>query len=473
MSGKPPFGYPTTLNANEMECIVIILNGLFGTLGVISFFTFGIFGLVSFREQELRAAKIAWAVGLGSLILFIVIALSPVGVQMLMMLILFGLLLGGVFWIGFHHQTPLVENDTPTNRVDERDIMFSRKALIEGTDDYENYYRMRPENEEIDAKIRLLPGVLSEDAKEGDTILFESANASFMLTEALQKSVEGPDGEQSRNWNPESLSGYLKDFSYFLGAHSVGITDLKEPHVYSHSGRGTSPYGQALDIEHTHSIAFTVEMSYEMMGTAPKAPVVMESARQYVEAAAIALQVRILLSRLGYRARAHIDGDYQVIAPLVARDAGLGEIGRMGLLMTPDLGPRVRIGVVTTDAPLIPDVRRDGAAMIDFCTRCKKCADNCPSRSISFDDRQMYDGAFRWKIDPVSCFRYWNVIGTDCGVCMKVCPYSHPDTFFHNILRGVISHSGPGRRIAHKLDDVFYGRYPKVRPAPNWTKHGM
>ena len=452
---------------------MIILDGLFGMLGVISFFTLGIFGLVSYREQEPRAAKVAWAVGVGSLVLFMVIALSPLGVQMLVMLILFGLLLGGVFWIGFHHQAPLVENDTPTNRVDERDIVFSRNALIEGTEDYQSYYGIRPENEEIDAKIRKLPGLLSEGAQEGDTILFESANASFMFTETLHRAVEGHEGDEPQDMNPERLTRYIKDFSYFHGAHSVGITDIKEPHVYSHSGRGTTPYGQELELEHTHAIAFTVEMSYEMIGTAPKAPVVIESARQYVEAAKIAIQLRFLLSRLGYRARAHIDGDYQVIAPLVARDAGLGEIGRIGLLMTPDLGPRVRIGVVTTDAPLIPDARLDGAAMIDFCTKCKKCAENCPSRSIPFEDRQMYDGAYRWKIDPVSCFRYWNVIGTDCGVCMKVCPYSHPDTFFHNLLRGLISHSAPGRRIAHKLDDVFYGRYPEVRPAPDWTEHGM
>ena len=31
----------------------------------------------------------------------------------------------------------------------------------------------------------------------------------------------------------------------------------------------------------------------------------------------------------------------------------LGVIGRMGLLMTPDLGPRVRISVVSTNMPLI------------------------------------------------------------------------------------------------------------------------
>ncbi len=47
------------------------------------------------------------------------------------------------------------------------------------------------------------------------------------------------------------------------------------------------------------------------------------------------------------------DAHFRVVCPLVARDAGLGEIGRMGLLMTPELGPRVCIGVVTTDAPLV------------------------------------------------------------------------------------------------------------------------
>ena len=47
------------------------------------------------------------------------------------------------------------------------------------------------------------------------------------------------------------------------------------------------------------------------------------------------VQLAAAIRDLGYPARAHIDGNYRVIAPLVARDAGLGEIGRMGLLMTP------------------------------------------------------------------------------------------------------------------------------------------
>ena len=143
---------------------------------------------------------------------------------------------------------------------------------------------------------------------------------------------------------------------------------------------------------------------------------------------------------------------------MVARDAGLGEIGRIGILMTPILGPRVRLGVVTTDMPLNPDQRMDGSSMIDFCTICKKCAENCPSRSIHFGDRTEIDGAWRWRINSDTCFRYWNAIGTDCGICMAVCPYSHPGNWAHNPVRWAIQRSGFARRVAVRMDDLFYGR---------------
>jgi epoxyqueuosine reductase QueG len=140
----------------------------------------------------------------------------------------------------------------------------------------------------------------------------------------------------------------------------------------------------------------------------------------------------------------------------------------MGLLMTPELGPRVRLGVVTTNLPLAVDGRTPHTDVLDFCRICKKCAENCPSRAIPFDDRREIDGALRWQIDSVKCFHYWNVTGTDCGRCLSVCPYSHPDTLSHNLVRWAIRHSGFARQAALRLDDLFYGRRPEPRPAPSW-----
>lgn len=100
------------------------------------------------------------------------------------------------------------------------------------------------------------------------------------------------------------------------------------------------------------------------------------------------------IRNLGYEARAHIDGNYEVVCPLVARDAGLGELGRMGLLMTPRLGPRVRISVVTTNLPLVTDEPLNDYSVTDFCTICKKCADACPSQAISFAPQEEIDHSF-------------------------------------------------------------------------------
>jgi ferredoxin len=329
---------------------------------------------------------------------------------------------------------------------------------------------MRPEYKKIDDNTRSKPGLLSSEAKLANELLFTSPEASFTLTEVMGAIVEGNAAEKKTTLPVEKMTTYIKGLAGYYGALDVGITELQPYHVYSHIGRGPGTYGAEVPMEHDYAVAFTVEMDHEMVGTNPTPPGVMESAKQYVEVGRVAVQLAEVIRRMGFEARAHIDGNYRVIAPLVARDAGLGEIGRMGLLMTPQQGPRVRLGVVTTTLELVPDGRVPSQALIDFCTICNKCAENCPSNTISFEARQEIDGALRWRINPDSCFLYWNVIGTDCGICMAVCPYSHPDTLPHNTLRWGIARSGFMRRGALWLDDLFYGKKPLPREAPQWTQ---
>ena len=91
---------------------------------------------------------------------------------------------------------------------------------------------------------------------------------------------------------------------------------------------------------HEHAIAITVEMDHRMMQSAPEGSSVMESSEQYLRSGILALKLAAWIRELGYEASAHIDGNYEVICPLVAADAGLGTIGRMGLLMTPPTWPQ-------------------------------------------------------------------------------------------------------------------------------------
>jgi len=429
-------------------------------------FGFGIFGLVSIREGEGRAARVAFgAAALTSLPLFVA-SLLPVAVKLVILSViaawgiaLFLLPIGRI----------VRGNDVPHQRFDERDIMFARARLVSGSPEHETYYAMHPENRAVDNEIRALPGLLSPTASKANPLAFASAEASFSLTGALREEVDGPVAPVRSKLTAVQMTTYIKGLARYYGAYTVGITELQPYHVYSHIGRGSGGYGAPITLNHRYAIATTVEMDHAITGTAPNSPTVMESARQYVEAARVSLQLGYLIRLLGYPARAHIDGNYRVIAPLVARDAGLGEIGRMGLLMTPELGPRVRLGVVTTDLPLIPDQRGDDTSVIDFCRICQKCVETCPSRSIPSGDREEIDGALRWRINADSCFHYWNRVGTDCARCMAVCPYSHPNNAAHNLVRWAVRRSGAARRAVLWMDDVFYGRKPAPRPAPDWV----
>jgi ferredoxin len=365
---------------------------------------------------------------------------------------------------------PKRKNDTPTERVDERDIMFARYRLRDGAPEYDAYYAMRPENKKIDDRIRSKPGLLSLNAKYAHPLHFRAADASFSIPAVLREHVDGPVAEEQVALTADQITDYVKGLTIYYGAKTVGITELKPYHIYTHIGRGSGEYGAPVELDHQFAVAFTVEMAHDIMGKSPYAPEAMEAARQYTEAAVAAVQLANFIRSLGYEARAHIDGNYRVIAPLVARDAGLGEIGRIGLLISQEMGPRLRLGVVTTNLPLNPDKRKPDDAVLDFCRICNKCADNCPSRAISFENRQAEGGAWRWKIDHIRCFSYWNVIGTDCGRCMAVCPLAHAEGMAADFMRIAIHLSPFARRAALWLDDLFYGRKPKERPGPGWLK---
>ena len=355
----------------------------------------------------------------------------------------------------------------PVKRIDERDTMFSRNELKPGSDNFNDYYKRNPEKKEIDDVWRNKPGLLKPGSSQYNPFHFASADASFETIKALRDKVDGIVNPKKTEVRQKEITSYIKNWSEKLGALDVGITKLQDYHIYTTGGRAER-YGKKFMKHHEYAIAFTVEMDKGMIASAPGGAIVMESGQQYLESGKIAIQLAKFIRNIGYEARAHIDGNYEVVCPLVARDAGLGEIGRMGLLMTPKLGPRVRIAVVTTNLPLNTDQPLHNYSMIDFCIKCKKCADSCPSQAISFKDMGEIDGVKRWQINQEACFSLWCTLGTDCGRCVGVCPFSHPNNLIHNIVRAGIKNSSLFRLVALKLDDVIYSRKPQIANPPKY-----
>ncbi len=109
----------------------------------------------------------------------------------------------------------------------------------------------------------------------------------------------------------------------------------------------------------------------------------------------------------------------------VATRAGLGWIGKSGLLVTPQYGPRVRLASVLTDLPL-PTAK---PITRGFCGTCKLCVEACPAGAISGSEWRA-EMPLKALVDVQACRKTaeWLAYGrlkideTICGICVAVCP---------------------------------------------------
>lgn len=378
----------------------------------------------------------------------------------------------------------------PVARFDERDHVFARnRSLRPESEEYQTYYRAHPELETIDANRRAKGGPIGKpgtiDAPHADVTVamaLASLNMPHYLS-APEKVKPRPHFtlEEKRKHHkvllsPEEAALRVKGYAKNLGAVLVGIAPIEEVFVYSQRGEifndNWRDWGSKIELRHRFAIVFAEEMSFRLVGAAPHTPTVMESMHNYAKGAYIATQLAAFIANLGYSATANHLRHYELILPPLAVDAGLGEVGRLGYLMTKEFGPRIRLGAVSTDLPLVPDKPVD-IGVLDFCRYCKKCARCCPSQSIPLDDEPAAcNGSLRWKLDDQGCFDFWGKVGTDCNICMSVCPWSHARTFPHRLIVAMITRNRNARKLFTLMDDLFYGKKPKPKAPPPWAHFG-
>jgi epoxyqueuosine reductase QueG len=108
---------------------------------------------------------------------------------------------------------------------------------------------------------------------------------------------------------------------------------------------------------------------------------------------------------------------------MAAHLAGLGWIGKSCLLVTPEVGPRVRWATVLTDAPL----RVTGEPMDERCGACQQCVEICPPRAFTgqpFRAKEPREARF----EAHKCDQYFDDMKETtgmsvCGLCLYICPH--------------------------------------------------
>ena len=359
-------------------------------------------------------------------------------------------------------------------RFDERDMVFARQDLIRSfgvdSEQYLQYFSEHPGEAKYHTQMSKktpLGGLNPSDAP-----MFR---AQFKLIDLIgaESVVDGEPAKTRKDFSPERANHKVKETALMYGADLVGVGPLRQEWTYSFVGAvggdqaGSKPWGTQIDLsKQTSAIAMGFRMNLELLNSAPHFPTLLTTAQAYAQSAWTAVRLADYIRQLGYSARAHHFSNYEVLVIPVAVDCGLGELSRAGYLLTKEYGLGVRLSVVTTDMPLAYDEPVDNSVQ-SFCEQCLICAEECPSGAIPLGEKTLQNGVMKWKLDEKKCYSYWHVNGTDCGICMAVCPWTKPRTLFHRMSAEIASVKGPHQRFMAWADRVVYGKY-KPAPMPDY-----
>jgi len=289
--------------------------------------------------------------------------------------------------------------------------------------------------------------------------------------------------------SPEEASVMVKRVARYVGADLVGIAPLDRRWVFSHAfwsdgshkeivfDTADAPVETDTQMIVPKTMKWVIVMGLHMdENVINYSPSPTGCAETRITYSRMALAVSILaeyIRGIGYNAIPSMNG-FGLSIPM-AIDAGFGEQGRNGKLITPEFGPSVRLCKVITDLPLVRDNPiRFGA--IEFCEVCEKCADECPSNSIPRGPRTWSGpnfsnnpGVFTWHLDNESCRKYWGVgTATNCTACIRACPFVKVPGLSHELARTFISNAPVFNPLLRKLDD-FLGYGKEGNPEGFWN----
>ncbi len=205
-----------------------------------------------------------------------------------------------------------------------------------------------------------------------------------------------------------SLTASLRSYASTLGIGALGVTAFDRKYM-TEQGIGTEAGDRVVIV--------ALEQQYAATQRTPSDRSL--AATYDSEAESLHLTVRLVqfLQARGFRAHAHDKCDGMTIPFAVA--AGMGQLGLNGQLLTPAVGSRCRLYMLTTDAPLVFDSPVD-YGIHGICDRCQACVRRCPVGAIP-RRRRMARGVEKIKINQKRCFTTVAQV-KGCGICMKVCP---------------------------------------------------
>ena len=240
-----------------------------------------------------------------------------------------------------------------------------------------------------------------------------------------------------------------------LGYGEVGFTKYDRKYAFT---------AKKSWVKYEHAICLALEQSYTQTQTLPSMEAEYAHFGTYEDMGGLGLELANYIRSFGYHAQVHSPNDNSAAYIPMFVNAGLGQLGANGQLLSPHFGSRARIMIVTTDAPVTYDEPID-YGFHQFCNICQVCVNRCPGRAL-VKEKVWWRGVEKNKLIYERCrpvmARYLG-----CAVCMKVCPiqrYGAKPVMEHYVATGEVLGKGTDNLEGYTLEDKGYfgpGQLPK------------
>jgi|GEM_PF-363454 epoxyqueuosine reductase len=226
-------------------------------------------------------------------------------------------------------------------------------------------------------------------------------------------SIELPDLSREKNPDKPKFTAddnfiqKFEDYAHSLGIGSLGYTQMTPDIMIKDKF-----------IQYPFTIVFTMEMSDEILETAPGADAKDLNDTAYVKASILTTKLSDFLRKNGYATEiAHPMGGIVNFSAL-GQKAGLGYIGKNGLLITPELGPRLKLSAIFVSIANLP-VKEDNehAWIPEYCDKCSKCVKACPEKALV--EKETCCGGTEIQLIQKNCIG----CSQGCTYCIEACPF--------------------------------------------------
>jgi ferredoxin len=207
---------------------------------------------------------------------------------------------------------------------------------------------------------------------------------------------------------------YIEKFENY--AHSIGIKSIGYTQVPCELiNTGNS-------IMYPNAIVLTMEMDKKIIDTAPGQESQKLNDSAYEELGKKTYMLSDYLRENGFATQAAHPYDSLVKFSPLAQKASLGGIGKSGLLITPELGPRQKISAIFVNIENLPIKKDDEHSWIeDYCDKCGKCIQACPEKAMI--EKKYPNKPNETEFNAKLCIG----CSDGCTYCIEECPFDQKE----------------------------------------------